>query len=283
MQVCALDDKNCLVFAEKAAKQKDYGCLECGEIVRLRSGVHRKAHFYHSKPNGKCRLHSKGMPHLMLQYRLHSLLPNGEGELECRFPSIGRIADVVWHTKHIVYEIQCSPISAEEVLARNADYASVGYQVVWIFHASRYNQYRLSAAEKALSDSPHYFTTINSRGDGEVYDQYSIVDKGMRKYRLPPLPVDLVSPLLFPLSSENFPSQIRLRMDAWPIYFAGDTIDSCVKGVDKELLAHIERLPDTVNPLLVPYVIGGIKNIFDKWIAGPYQALFKLLLEKASG
>ncbi|MEI8365518.1 MAG: competence protein CoiA family protein [Parachlamydiaceae bacterium] len=287
MQLCALDLDQQLVFAGKAAKQHDYACVECRQTVRLRHGMHRQPHFYHVKPNGHCHLHAKGMPHLMLQYFLKNTLPDGEVEMECRFPAIGRIADVVWHTKHLVYEIQCSPISPEEVTARNADYGSLGYQVVWIFHQDRYNHHRLSAAEHILCDSTHYFTDMNALGEGQVYDQLSIVERGVRIHRLSPLPVDLTSPFFLKedKNKENFdgflPKALRQRAKAWTVCFAGDTLDCCLRGSSDELLRQLESLPGGGNPLLWPYAKDQGQNFFAKWILDPYRALFRMFLEKA--
>jgi competence protein CoiA len=67
MQICAIDSSASLILAENAHKHHDYHCIECNQIVRLRRGIHRKAHFYHITPNRICKQHGKGMPHLMLQ------------------------------------------------------------------------------------------------------------------------------------------------------------------------------------------------------------------------
>ncbi len=105
MQLCALDSKNALIFADKAQKQTDYICSKCDQKVRLRSGMHRHAHFFHITPNRSCRLNGKGMEHIMVQRHLIELLPEGEAELECRFSEIGRIGDVAWHSAKLIFEI----------------------------------------------------------------------------------------------------------------------------------------------------------------------------------
>ena len=59
MQLCALDGKGDLVRATGAERHVDYCCLECGQVVRLRKGAHRQAHYYHTQPNRACGLSEK--------------------------------------------------------------------------------------------------------------------------------------------------------------------------------------------------------------------------------
>lgn len=282
MQLCALDKDETLIFAAKAQKQKDYQCLECRETVRLRSGLHRRPHFYHAQPNGQCRLHAKGMPHLMLQYRLIDLLPEKEAEMECRFPSIGRIADIAWHAKKIIYEIQYSPISAEEVIARNNAYASLGYQVVWILHDRRFNQPLLCAAEDFLRDSPHYYSNMDHLGQGIIYDQFACVDRGIRTYRLPKLAVDLSMPYEAKTLSPNInlPQKINHRLKSWSTGFEGDTLDLLQKS-DQELIKKVKAIRDNDNFGSMNFNIEFCKAFFNQWVVQPYKILLKVMLERA--
>src|SRR5438105_4635558 len=121
MQLLARKSDGSLVLARNAKKQHPYECLECKGDVRLRGGLHRQLHFYHFEPSPFCRQHQKGMVHIQVQLHLQSLL----GEdclLEHQMSEINRIADVAWPTKKVVFEIQFSPISAQEVKERNRDY-----------------------------------------------------------------------------------------------------------------------------------------------------------------
>lgn len=285
MQICALDSKDSLIFAKNASKHQDYLCLECKEKIRLRSGLHRQAHFYHVQPNRLCRQHAKGMPHLMVQYFLKNILPENEAEIECQFPTIGRIADVAWHSRQLIYEIQCSPISAEEVKARNKSYASLGYHVVWIFHDNRYNQINVTSAENALLDHPHYFTNMNAQGEGKIYDQASKIVKGKRTYRLPCLSIDPTSPKLIEKNhlkkSKKLPQLLKRRINQWPFIFSGDTIDAYLDGHSENLILQIEKyiLSEKKHPL--NRIAKFFQWITKKWIMQPYQAAFKLLLERA--
>lgn len=285
MQICALSLENSLVFAEKALKQTDYSCVECQQPVRLRSGIHRQAHFYHVQPNRKCTLHEKGMPHLMLQYYIKNRLPEGEAELECRFPSIGRIADVAWHPKKLVFEVQYSPISAKEVRTRNKNYASLGYQVIWIFHEDRYNKSRLSAAEESVCDHPHYFSNMNAKGEGMIYDQLSAVVNGKRVLRLPKLAIDISSPLAPPPSSK-LPFMMRSRTKTWPLILKGDTLDTYNEALYRKegateqqqalclALQSFNQTPSFLQSLKQ-------KRIFQHYILRPYRAFINLMLERA--
>lgn len=281
MQLCALDSHDALVFAEKAVKQTNYHCLECRQTVRVRSGIHRQPHYYHLQPNANCRSHAKGMPHLMMQYFLKNLLPTGEVDIEVRFPEIGRIADVVWHTKQLVYEIQCSPISADEVAARNAGYASIGYQVVWILHDDRYNKYQLSAAEDVLKDAPHYFTNMDSRGEGDVYDQFAIIDQGKRRHRLPRLPIDLSSPRFKDEHSgdHQLPQLLQRRALAWALGFNGDTLERVHH--DEELNAKIRSLPGHEHLRAFARFFASGRKHFNNMIVRPYSILLRLFLERS--
>lgn len=289
MQICALDLESTLVFAEAALKQKDYACVECQQPVRLRSGIHRQAHFYHLQPNRKCTLHAKGMPHLMLQYFVKNALPEGEAELECRFHSIGRIADVAWHPKKLIYEIQCSPISAEEVRTRNTNYASLGYQVIWIFHDNRYNKFRLSAAEESVSDRPHYFSNMNAQGEGVIYDQFATIVNGKRTSKLPILAIDISSPQSSHLSIEKkkLPFMLRPRAKTWSLIFKGDTLESYITLPENEenatesqksLHAILQSLCQNQSSFLLSLKH---KNILQNYVVRPYRAFINLMLERA--
>jgi competence protein CoiA len=254
MQLFALDSQGELIAAGKADKSQDYFCLECQAPVRRRSGPHRQPHFFHLGSHLHCHLSGKGMVHLQIQCHLATLFPKGECFLEQRFPTIGRIADVAWMTKGLVFEIQCSPISAEEVEARNRDYATIGLQVVWILHDRRFNQRKISSAEFTLTDRPHYYTNINTQGQGIIYDQFALKKRGKRLKKLAPLPVDLSQP------------KFEKRL-----HFSGDLMDLC-KG---PYLDHIHNLQkeDRVKPSLF--------DVLEKWVRRPYRAFLHTLLERS--
>lgn len=286
MQLYALDEKDEIISAHCAQRQRNYRCLECASYVRLRSGLHRKRHFYHLEPNRLCRLHQKGAIHLHLQMHLHRHLPAGDCQLEYRMPAIGRIADVVWLSKKIVFEIQYSPISAEEVRQRNLDYQALGWTVVWILHDRRFNQMRLSAAEHLLRYLPHYFTNMNSQGEGIIYDQFDLMRQGMRCDKMDPLPIDFTRPCPFLDHGKEgiFLESVRRRVEHSLYFFAGDLSDLALHKTESFYIQSAFKKEGLVkkNEALLQclHKQGRMKRLAYKLFKRPYQFIFRLLLER---
>lgn len=256
MQLYALDADQQLIAANHASKQHDYSCLECGNTVRLRGGIHRRDHFYHLQQEQPCRQSGKGMEHLQLQCFFQRSLLEGDCFLEHRFPTINRIADVAWVSKRLIFEIQCSSITAEEVAQRNRDYESVGWEVIWILHEKNFNQRRLTGAELELRANPHYYTDFNERGEGGIYDQPYLAEAGKRSRRHHPLPIDVTQPKAPPLGQRS----------QWHHYFAGDLTDLGVVFVAEE---KVVRGP--------PFW----RRFISACLVRPYQLIFRTLLEGA--
>lgn len=287
MQLCALDEKGQLVRASSAHRHVDYSCLECGHVVRLRKGAYRQPHYFHIQPNRTCRLSGKGLVHLSVQNRIVELLPSGEADMEYRFEAIGRVADVAWIPQKIVFEIQCAAITAEEVMARNRSYASVGFDVVWILHSDRYNKQRMTSAEDILKTQSHYYTDIDSHGKGAFFDQYALVEGGRRIWRFPSTSIDLTRPFrcaeLRTQVQERLPVLFLERYRHWTRGFAADYLDSCRDGIPIELAASFEKLQqmrcDTVES---SFILDYVRTFCYRWIIYPYQVLLRHILEKAS-
>jgi len=195
MQLYACEEQGHIALARSAKKGVDYLCPECKGKVRVRRGHHRQPHFFHLTHNDNCRQSGKSAIHLAVQHHLLDLLPEKEVSLECRFSEISRIADVVWMPQRLIFEVQCSPITAEEVQQRNRDYGKLGFQVVWIFHDNRFNRWRVTAAEETLEIRPFYFTNMDADGRGMIYDHACVIQKGIRKQRSEKSQVDLSRPL----------------------------------------------------------------------------------------
>lgn len=279
MQLYAFDDNHQLISANHAQKQTNYLCLECMAPVRMRGGAHRQNHFYHVSPNHHCSLQGKSMEHLQVQCHLKKIFPEGECELEFRFPEINRIADVVWTKEKLIFEVQCSPIYAQEVQQRIQNYQSLGYLVIWILHDKTFNQFKASAAEHFLADYPHYFTDINQAGLGVIYDQFSILHKGYRKHVLDPLYVDLSLPLRqidFVNSSVRLPKESLKRIEQWPICFKGDLIT--LSFADEHYLEKALRREEIIQQKAKK---PGLKEWLYWLFVRPYNLLFQMLLEKA--
>ena len=204
MQLYALD-KSSLILASHAIRDQSYLCPECHGFVRARGGEKRQTHFYHVRRPASCRQHGKSLAHLQIQLHLKSLISTLA--LEKRFEN--RIADAYWASEKIVFEIQCSPISLEEVKSRCADYQRLGFTPVWILHDQRFNTRRLSPAEAFLRlHTPTYFT------DGcRIYDQFEVSLNGRRLYTSPPLPIDPTRP---------FRKDLSIISRSWGLAFQGD-------------------------------------------------------------
>jgi len=180
MQIVALTKKGNLVRADEALHHVDYLCPECLSTLRLRRGEERIAHFFHKKEGALCRLRHKDGMHRNVQLFLIEQLGEKECSIECHFPEINRIADVTFHPKKIVFEIQLSPISKELALERTMDYWSIGWHVIWILHAKEFGKRLASPFERSLLTIPHYFTNVMFR-EGCVWDELSFV-QGRRRH-----------------------------------------------------------------------------------------------------
>lgn len=119
-------------------------------------------------------------PHRKIQEVLGSLLPKGEREKP--FKKIGRIGDLVWEEKKIVFEVQFSPMHPIEARERMGDYASIGYRVIWILHENMFNPLRLTPFQELIQPFPHFYTNIDPLLGGEIY---SIKIQGGKIERIP--------------------------------------------------------------------------------------------------
>lgn len=287
MQLFAFNKKNESVSANHAFRQQDYICTECGGVVRLRGGAHRQKHFYHLKPDWACRQSQKSLVHLQVQRYLQEILPEDECVLERRFPEIRRIADVVWESEKLIFEVQCSGITAEEVASRNADYFRLGYQVIWILHEKRFNKWRLTASEFFLRESPHYFTNMDAGGRGFIYDQVDVIHKGRRKPIKKYFRTHLGSPIVIPesdrLPPKGIPEFLEKRLKYWPLFFSGDFVD-CWRGGDAIALMSMEETWNIEQSLGLKSkrsLFSKVRDFLYRVFVRPYLLFFRILLEKA--
>ena len=239
MQLYALKE-TLPIFAKDAEKGETYICPECASFVRVRGGPLRQPHFDHVKTSKTCRQHQKSLEHLHVQLRLLEALSSEEAQIEAPFPKIGRIADVAWHTKKIVFEVQCSPIALAEVTSRIFDYQREGYAVIWILHDKQFNKTFLSAAERHLRGTPCYYTNCDKVGNGAVYDQFEVLKDYRRTFKGPALEVNPVK--LSPIPnvtppSELFPTLILERLATWKWFAKGDLLYRLLKEGNLSLSA----------------------------------------------
>lgn len=291
MQLYALEDSQKIVSAPQAQKHKNYFCIECEKIVRLRGGMHRQKHFYHLSPSSSCKQAGKSLSHLQIQKHIKRKIGDDKCRMEVPFPSIRRIADLFWEEKKIVFEIQCSSITAQEVKKRNQDYSVEGYQTVWILHDKRFNRNRFSAAEKFLASTPHYFSDIDPEGKGKIYDQFYIFYKGFRIYPSCLIEIDISDIQKNPLhkkKSQFAPSPfIQKRLLHWPIFFSEDLISvflASSKGNErqKKVFATIQTLENKYKkkfPSAKKHQLSCLKNAYERFIKKPLAILFQILLE----
>lgn len=229
MQLVALDDQMHQVTYLQAKKGKKYFCPECHQILCYRRESQRsQGHFYHLKPKNKCHQHNKSLEHIQTQKYIYNALSRQTCFLERRFSKILRIADVVWEEQKLVFEIQCSHITADELLQRNRDYKKCGYEVIWIFHENYFGGVRCTAAEYWARKSNSYWTNMNSFGKGVVYDKECWVECGIKKGYSKKYPIEIskLFQISVPYSNEKeIPSWLLERLGQWKYAFRGDCIE----------------------------------------------------------
>lgn len=284
MQLFALDDNQRIISAKKGQKGVEYFCRECHSPIRLRGGLHTQLHFYHSAKS-TCRQSQKSIYHIRTQQFIMEMIGDDTVEVERRFDSIGRIADVVWEKEKLIFEVQCSWIAKEEIFWRNKDYMSLGYKVIWILHEMRFNRLKPSGAEKYLQGLPHYFTNMDQKGNGFIYDQISCFEKGIRKKwgKLTDVRLDLPRTKGGNAHSKNIfpvPAAIRSRFHSSSVYFSGDFIDAWIQGGDFAK-AVFSKVSERSHPFTLHLVFSSLIRGFEFLILRPYKILFNVILEKA--
>lgn len=202
MQLYALNQEGRPCLVKDAIRDACYTCPECNTALRLRGGPAKQLHFYHTTPHRNCRQHQKTEEHIQTQLYLLDLI-GSSARMECPFPSIHRIADIVWLEKKIIFEIQCSPISLKEAQERSYDYTKAGYTILWILHEHCFNRMYVSEAELFLRSKGAYYTNMNKQRQGIFYDQFDVMDQGRRLFKGPKLPVDPLSPKPYPPTTER--------------------------------------------------------------------------------
>lgn len=190
----------------------------------------------------------KTIEHINLQLFLENILPSGEAFLEKHFDEIGRIADVFWQKHLIVFEIQCSPISLNEVQQRFKDYEKLGLCLVWILHAGRFNKKKVGHAEYFLRQMPCYFARVSSSSKAYIYDQKECFYGAQRIWRGPELPVDLLRPVFS-------------NKTGWKIHFFGD------------------RVHCASNPVQANGVVGLVKNRLERFGRAILQFFYALMVD----
>jgi competence protein CoiA len=277
MQLYAHDEDGQVISASQAQKQRNYRCLECQGNVRIRAGFHRQHHFYHLQLTPGCRQSQKSLEHLQTQIRLQRIIGQHACHLEYRFSQIHRIADVAWPAEKLVFEVQCSPISAKEVAERIKDYRQVGFEVVWILHEQTFGQRRMTAAEMRLRNHPCYFCNLNADGEGLIYDHFDLIQRGLRTHKLDLLSVDLSRPKIWSSEKKLSLKRAEGRLTESPLYFAGDLIDLALSKDQSSYINQAREIEQAyiLKPTTWPKRCWG-------YFKRLYRIIFQLLLEKIS-
>lgn len=230
-----------LVSLEEARRGNHYTCPECHAPLGVKKGLYKKAHFYHLYKS-QCDREKNRQDHEEVQKRIKELCP--AVELEKPFPLVRRIADIYWPDMDLVIEVQCSPISEHELAARNRDYNSLGLKVIWIFHTKRYGKKKLTPAEKEARKNPTYYTDINSRGNGDIYDFALQIQSRWRKIGRNKI-VELNHPHFVGESTPigNSPRIVEARLK-FGLFFKGDLLYHYLKK-DLALPMRLERAKQT--------------------------------------
>jgi competence protein CoiA len=265
MQIFALDEKNSLIAAHQALRQQDYHCVECKSLLRLRGGSQRQLHFYHFHTKQHCGLSKKSLTHLQIQFYIQKKLNLPDTSLEYRFPHIQRIADVFWSEKNIVFEIQCSKIPIQTLLSRTQDYRSIGINVVWIFHDHCFSKSHIARMEEVIREIPHYFTNLNSKGSGIIYDQFLYSTNDLLKKYLPQLEIDLSVPKKTPENFNPTLAELIPRLQFWKIHFKQDLLDQFLYSTFSKTVQPVTS-KKTAKLFFIKKLYFWLKFVFDHWI-----------------
>jgi hypothetical protein len=254
MQRYALTSDNDTILAHEALPQVDYCCPECRGILRVKKGEERVTHFFHLSENINCRLRFKNTLHSSVQKWLIEKLGQDNCTEECFFPSIHRIADVAYHPQKVVFEVQLSPMTAQEMIERTEAYYRASWHVIWILHSHTFGRYEASELEEAISLIPHYFTDIGYRF-GRLYDESSFVRGNRRVFLgLPPRRIFFDTVEIVPrgplaiqkyerLPQLSFEQLLFQRKSFWSCHLKGDFIDK----YSGEAIAFKEESPPRVD------------------------------------
>ncbi len=250
MQLWALDaelDEEKAIHVEAAKASKEYYCVECKLPVRLRTSPLGVKHFFHIALSENCRQHQRSPLHMKVQDLLCKNFSEGECKQEVRFKEIGRVADIVYYPRKIIFEIQCSWIEAEEALRRTDAYHSIGWSVIWLLSLKRFCTPYPSAFEEKIQSIPHYFFHLNGSNDLTIFDIPSVCIYGKRisssslHFALPK------KVIVIPLNGMA-PHESLVFRQSWKVCLRGDLIDKVAQGqVSPEALRQLCLLANKQN------------------------------------
>lgn len=130
--------------------------------------------------------------HKNVQHEIVRRLEGQKVSIEKSFKAIRRVADVYWHEKKIVFEVQCSNLTLSEAIERTKDYQSIGITVIWLLHDKTFNRKIISRAERYLRMNKALYTNIDGLNEGAIYDQMDQTLYRTRLNRGRALPIDIL-------------------------------------------------------------------------------------------
>ncbi|MDR3156321.1 MAG: hypothetical protein LBT69_00140 [Lactobacillales bacterium] len=150
----ALDETEKFVIAsEKLDKNQNFLCPVCRKSVQLKMGTHSRPHFAHftksihtKKREGETNEHREGKETLYYWSRQKTEI---NVELEPYISSIDQRPDVLIESK-LAFEIQCSPISIQQLTKRCVEYQKIGISPIWFCGKKLHINEKLSDLNRAL-------------------------------------------------------------------------------------------------------------------------------------
>ncbi|MGB7367105.1 competence protein CoiA [Carnobacterium jeotgali] len=154
----AVNNENVYVNAmnvQRNIKQKtEYFCPNCKELVFLKKGLIKQAHFTHFQKSD-CAVFSEGETEehvsgkaMLYQWFIHQNIPC---QLEAYLPNLKQRPDLlIWLDEQtpVAIEFQCSSLSAQRMIERTNGYIENGYKVYWILGGSYHFKHKLTSFQK---------------------------------------------------------------------------------------------------------------------------------------
>ena len=150
------------------------GC--CGAPGHLRISKTGTQHFYHAVDTG-CNYEQESREHLEIKYQIYRTCKSEQWETYVEFPASDRtwISDVyaIKDGRKIVFEVQISTISPDELEDRDTKYRNEGIESYWLLD---------NFLERSKDFASWYDSHLNEeddrRGETIPYIDYSIFDTG---------------------------------------------------------------------------------------------------------
>jgi hypothetical protein len=164
----------------------------CGAPGHLRISGKGTQHFYHAVDTG-CHYAEESREHLEIKYQLYKICKSEQWETYVEFPAPDRtwIADVyaTRDGRKIVFEIQISTISPDELADRDTKYRNAGIESYWLLDnflgrsrdfASWYDSYLCEEDDRPGEPIPYIDPSLFATGpENHIYIQKGIRSVGL--------------------------------------------------------------------------------------------------------